>query len=285
MRGGVLAATPLYVYDMRDVELPKYVYKYVTWEKEYHKKILTDNEIFFTSASNFNDPFDSSVPLRYDLGSDDQLLNLCIDHVRRDNPYLTDSEVKRVARNVLRENNPRSPDWINYHIKVQREYAATNFGILSCSTSNNSILMWSHYAKYHQGICLRFNCEKFRNYFHSDECVKNDLIVYWDFINYENDYPLQNPFILDENESYVKQLLIKSKDWEYEKEIRFILFSHPNKVVTIPNNIIDQVILGCKISNDNKNEIIEIANNKKIELLQSVLKQDEFGLEFSNINV
>jgi len=270
---------------MEIIELPKYVYKYITWEKDYHKRILTDNEIYFTSASNFNDPFDSSVPLRYDLGSDEQVFNLCVEHVRRDNPNLTDDEVKRVARNVLRDNDPRSPKWIKYHIDVQREYAATQFGILSCSTLNNSILMWSHYSNYHKGICIRFNCQKFREFMESQECVQNDLIIYWNYVDYKKEYPIKNPFELDMDESYVKQLLIKSDDWGYEKELRFILFSYPNKAIIIPGDIIDQVILGCKISESNKNEIIEIAKKKKIELQQAMLKQDAFALDFNKINV
>ena len=163
---------------MEIIELPKYVYKYVTWEMDYHKKILTDNEIYFASASKFNDPFDSSVPLRYDLGSDEQIFDLCVENVRRDNYLLTDDEVKRVARNILRDNDPRSPGWIKYHINVQREYAATQFGIFSCSTLNHSILMWSHYSNYHKGIVVRFNCKRFREFMESKECLQNDLIIY-----------------------------------------------------------------------------------------------------------
>jgi Protein of unknown function (DUF2971) len=270
---------------MEIIELPKYVYKYISWEKNYHKKILNANEVYFTSASKFNDPFDSSVPLRYELGRDEQIFDLCVAHVRRDDPMLTDDEVKRVARNILRDNDPRSPEWIKYHIKVQREYATTKFGILSFSTINNSILMWSHYSNYHQGICVRFNCQKFREFIESKECWRNDLIIYWNYVAYKKEYPLQNPFELDWDESYVKQLLIKSDNWEYEKELRFILFRYPNMAVIIPNGIIDQVILGCKISESNKMEIIEIAKSKKIELLQADLKQDAFGLDFNNINV
>ncbi len=267
------------------IELPSYIYKYITWGKEYHKRVLRTNEIFFTSARNFNDPFDSSVPLRYDLGSDEQLFELCVDHVRHDNIYLTDDEVKRVARNILRDNNPRSPGWITYHINIQKEYAATKFGILSCSTIKDSILMWSHYSDFHKGICLRLNCQKFREFMESKECLENDLVIYWNYIDYKIEYPLQNPFELDEDESYVKQLLIKSEDWQYEKEIRFILFNYPNKAVIIPDGIIDQVILGCRMSEKNKMEIIKITKSKNIELQQADLKQDKFGLDFNKVNV
>ena len=65
-------------------------------EIEYHKKILLKNEIYFTSVRKFNDPFDSTVPFRYDLGSYEQIFSLYVEHVRRDHPMLTENEVIEV---------------------------------------------------------------------------------------------------------------------------------------------------------------------------------------------
>jgi hypothetical protein len=266
------------------IELPKYVYKYITWEKVYHKKVLLEQEIFFTSSRNFNDPFDSTVHFRYDYGTDEQILELYIEHIRHDHPNLLEDEVKRVARNELMLNDIRDPERIKYNTDVQREYTATKFGIFSVSTRNDNILMWSHYSNHHKGICVRFNCQKFQEFLETD-CPQNDLIVYWNYIDYKNEYPLLNPFESDKDENYIKPLLIKSSDWKYENEFRFILFDYPNKAVIIPNSIIDQVILGCRISKENEKEIIEIVKGKNIELIQAVLKQNSFGLDFNKINV
>ena len=269
---------------MQSIELPEHVYKYVTWEKEYHKKILLENEIFFPSVRKFNDPFDSTVPFRYDLGSDEQISSLYVEHISRDHPELTENEVKRVARNELRINDIRNPERVQYHINVQREFAATKFGIFSVSTQKDNILLWSHYSNLHKGICIRFSCKKFRKFIETD-CVKKDLIIHWDYVDYQNEYPTLNPFEFEKIESYTKSLLIKSKDWKYENELRFILFDLPDKAIIIPDGIIDQVILGCKITKENKKELIQIAKKKNIELQQAVLKQNTFGLDFNKIKL
>lgn len=83
------------------IELPDYVYKYISWKNSYHKEILLENKIFFSSVKNFNDPFDSTIPLRYDLGTDEQILNLFIKLIKIDNPQLTDDETKRIVRNEM----------------------------------------------------------------------------------------------------------------------------------------------------------------------------------------
>jgi hypothetical protein len=49
---------------------PEILYKYRTWYNEcdkfqYQKRILTDNELYLSSADQFNDPFDSALPFRY----------------------------------------------------------------------------------------------------------------------------------------------------------------------------------------------------------------------------
>ena len=130
----------------------------------------------------------------------------------------------------------------------------------------------------------RFNCIKLREFIETD-CVKNDLIIHWDYVDYQNEYPTLNPFEFEKIESYTKSLLIKSKDWKYESELRFILFDFPNKALIVPDGIIDQVILGCRITKENEKELIQIAKKKKIELQQAVLKQDTFGLDFNMIKL
>ena len=67
---------------------------------------------------------------------------------------LSENEVKRVARNELRINDIRNPERIQYNINVQREFAATKFGIFAVSTKIDNILLWSHYSNSHKGICI-----------------------------------------------------------------------------------------------------------------------------------
>ena len=46
--------------------IPSILYKYRDWSNIYHKKIITENQIFLSSQNGFNDPFDATIPFRYD---------------------------------------------------------------------------------------------------------------------------------------------------------------------------------------------------------------------------
>ncbi|MCH7827844.1 MAG: DUF2971 domain-containing protein [Bacteroidetes bacterium] len=265
------------------IKLPEFIYKYISWDKEYHKKIILENKIFFSSVKKFNDPFDSTIPLRYDIGTDEQIYDLFIKLIRNDNHNLTDDEVKRIARNEMNYDDIRGDKRIQNTIDNQREIIATKYGIFSASYEFDSVLMWSHYSNLHKGLCVRFNCKKFKNYI-ENECLKNDWIIIWGNAEYSKDYPILNPFELNNDDLIMKSLLLKSKLWRYENEIRFILFSFPDKELKLPDGIINQIILGCKISPNDRQELIEFSKKKNIELIQAFRKDYSFGLGFVKVN-
>ena len=265
-------------------ELPKYLFKYITWEKDYHKNLIIENEFFFSSAEKFNDPFDSSVPLRYDLGTEEQILERYKAHTSQLHPQLTPSEVERVARNEMRINNIKDPQNVERLLQKNRQWIIEKYGIFSATSDNKNILMWSHYANSHKGICIRINIDLFLNFIKYD-CAKRGILIVWDKIEYQTDYPLLLPFELSDIDFVLKTLLIKSHHWEYEKEYRFILLDKPNTIIKVPPGIIDQIILGCNISKRDKKELSEISKSKKIELLKAKIKRNSFGLNILKINV
>jgi hypothetical protein len=269
---------------MKLINLPNYVYKYISWDNEFHKRIVLNNELFFSSVKNFNDPFDSTIPLRYDKGTDDQLFDLFVQIIHRENPIFTDDKVKEMAKNELYNNDVRNALRIQNTIENQRELIATKYGIFSTSYRYNSVLMWSHYSNLHKGICIRINCKKFQDFI-KNECPKNDYIIVWDKVEYKKDYPILNPFRLTDYEQIMKSLLLKSVIWKYEEEIRFILFTYSNRILTIPDGIIDQIILGCRTSKNHTQELIDFSKKKNIELIRAFRKENNFGLDFIKIDV
>lgn len=269
---------------MDSPNLPIHIYKYVSWDNDFHRRMIYENEIFFASAERLNDPSDSAVPLRYDLGTDEQIYERYKYYVKLDHPHLTKSEIERVALNEMKINDIKNSNKLNGLLDKQRQLVKDKYGIFSMTTENNSILMWSHYSNSHKGICVRFNTKNFLNFIRND-CVKKRLLIVWAKVDYEINYPLINPFELDTDDIILKPLLIKSEKWKYENEIRFVLFDYSNKVINIPDDIIDQIILGCKISPEDKDSIIEVAQKKKLELSQSILRKNSFDLEFRKVSL
>ena len=47
---------------LEDIELPSIVYKYRSWSDEYHKRFLTEREVFMASPKTFEDELDCHSP-------------------------------------------------------------------------------------------------------------------------------------------------------------------------------------------------------------------------------
>lgn len=98
--------------------------------------------------------------------------------------------------------------------------------VSSFSKSNSSFLMWSHYAKGHRGVCIEF------------EIDEDDInLVQVDYSNKMYSFELtkameiglghklaKKKIEIDENKYryMLNPLFLKSADWEYEQEVRYI---------------------------------------------------------------
>jgi len=49
------------------IEVPDITYKYRSWNDPYHKKILTENEIYFASPNKLNDQKDFKISVSWSL--------------------------------------------------------------------------------------------------------------------------------------------------------------------------------------------------------------------------
>ena len=50
-----------FLYDVPDV-----LYKYRDRNDDYHKRLLENKKLYFSAIDQFNDPFDGSIPYRYE---------------------------------------------------------------------------------------------------------------------------------------------------------------------------------------------------------------------------
>ena len=96
--------------------------------------------------------------------------------------------------------------------KVKNEFKediSDKYGIICFSNSYHSMLMWSHYADKHRGICLGFDiCE--------DDCF--DVIYSESMTNFQNNFNTPStPFTLKDLQGI---LSLKYREWAYEEECR-----------------------------------------------------------------
>jgi hypothetical protein len=93
-------------------------------------------------------------------------------------------------------------------------------GICVCcfSKNMNEILMWSHYADNHKGVCLEFEID--------EEKFKETLME----MKYDNNLTILDKVELHDNgslklntETNGKFIITKFKNWEYEQELRITI--------------------------------------------------------------
>ena len=154
------------------------------------------------------------------------------------------------------------------------------FKICSFSTIFDSILMWAHYAKSHTGFCIEYNSLEV-------EMKKN---IIFPILYKEKLLDITNAAMLEEekrNNTYlIKATLIKSKEWEYEKEWRLIVQPklERNKKY-LDNDTYDMPIpkaicMGLNITEDNKKRLLSICKDKKIPLYQMIKDSKYYKLKY-----
>ncbi len=233
-------------------------------KNEHHmERIFTHNELYFPSPRQFNDPFDSKVQLSFQGTKQEwqrylrQLFKTYKPHWNREQRF---TEVKKIINEKKYKRIPND---------LENKYL-DNIGVFCLSEKNDHILMWSHYCEGHTGFCLEFRATSTTPFFGRAQKVK-----------YAEIYPNVNFFRNSRDERTEAILLTKAKYWEYEQEWRIIDHQTGYGIYTFPGELLTGVILGCQMSEENKNKIRTWLRNRDPHpiLYQAELKEREFGLD------
>jgi len=261
------------------------LYKFRDWNDSLHRRILTEREIYFASPNQFNDPFDCFLIPRYDLLSENEKLDKYKELIKSDRPQLNSIEVLREAKKWHRL---KLLDGKNFLERAENLLRTNNerYGIFSVTKTKDPILLWSHYANSHKGFCVAFNTvlltENIRNSFFYIKIISHDVDVV-----YSNNYPLLIPRKEITPKEYIeKPLSTKASYWSYEEEMRFILFDITRTPLKLEQEVYDSIILGCNISDADKNEIIETSTSRfqSIKIFQAKKHLTQYALEYERLH-
>lgn len=215
-----------------------------------NKHLLQDlilSEITVSDPATFNDPFDTPLYLYLSHkenmdATDDTLPEGLIAMLKkiRIRSFIGDQE------GVCNDDNDIM-EWIN---RLSNETPPTYFEF------HNNILMWSHYADSHRGICIEYSMNDFSS--NRDESIIAQFVK----VNYEPcNVELNGSRFLD----YKQGFLDKHKDWKYENEVRLVYFN--------PNN--EESHIGLPLSNGSKIAAIYFGlrcSDKDKKLIKTILK-------------
>ena len=183
--------------------------------------------------------------------------------------------------------------YIDKFVEVQAG-ARASVGVICFTSSGDNILMWSHYANNHEGICIEFDLEN--NFFNGkykdssfsvfSESKLKDHYANIGIIN-EVKYSEERPTFLDPSEiSYNTEFwFVKSKNWAYENEYRILLpTDHAIRekdmlFYKMDKAAIKSVIVGCQMPVKAKKEIFDLCYPLGIKVKEAFVNSAKFKLD------
>jgi hypothetical protein len=261
------------------ISRPERLFKYRTAAQA--KEILLKGVLWFASPLTFNDPFDCMLSPSFN-GSTKELKEQFMAMLRSKNPLAN----RATRRRELKRLNPI----IDNSLFEEAFEGAFNTwrsrtGILCFGEDQGQILMWSHYAEGHQGVCLGFKTDN--EFFNGVREVK-----YASRFPDLSFFPKAARALAQEQSSadllrfFDDLLLTKALEWKYEGEWRLIRQEiNGNGVHSFPLSLLDSVVFGCRMAHENEHDLLNVIKTlpSHPRVFRTVRKKGEFGLDFRQL--
>lgn len=192
-------------------------------DDENSEKIFTEHTLWFAHPKQFNDPFDCWANIQY--------INRKGLYDLAENVPMSDT-LKYIYKNGI-------PVYTKEMYKRDIDEVFNRIGICSFSKNCQNILMWSHYAQYHEGFCLQFDTLEDPSFF--------SLALPVNYVDTMPEYDLFTDII----DMLDKTIRPKSRVWEYEEEVRIIkthreIDYNKSQAFEFTPNALKKIIFGCK---------------------------------------
>lgn len=235
--------------------LPKTLFRFSNPDSPHFLKELSDKKLYFSNPALFNDPFDCRI------------------------------EYLRIVREALLNHGISDEDTVK-RLEQQIELIISNIGICCFSRARKNQLMWSHYAKSHEGICIGFNRQRL---------LKDIEPNYVEDVVYQSKHPLTdfdvNLWLLAYKSSLDDKKILRTiiwhllktkyRYWQYERETRLIL--KKNGAYDINPATIRNITFGLRASNETKLRVYDALSSsewKHVEILESARVNERYALDF-----
>ena len=237
---------------------------------DYTLNILRNDRLWAAKPERFNDPFDDgNLKIAKGFTEQDYLAATCRKYGK--SAQWTREVVQHVNKTLDAEGN-FTPEGQNRVNKAKEELIEENrnSGVVCLSEVCDSILMWSHYAQKHMGVCFEFTRAEDNKLGDEEICSP---------VKYERHYPQINLGSLIHQDGRVVEAMMRTKSWEwaYEKEWRLITDCGDGEC-PLPGPI-SCVILGVRIEDKFKSCIEKLCENRNIPFVQAQLADREYKIE------
>ena len=288
---------------------PAFLYKYAPVNLERIRSVLVDKKVWFAEPRALNDPFDCRIVP--DLSSPDARNRWGRHMAKRFNSLQEAGVLQSLqdrgipipthesVRGSLERMSAGNSEDMSLLIQAT-EKQSEEFGVFCFAENPDNLPMWAHYADNHEGVCYRFDLSQ--HVFRALDGSKRPPCFPFTFLGkvaYRKKYRTLSPESFKPgNEEYLRSLFLSKSDmWEYEGEWRAImrprsywreewahtphnrreLYQGPGEH-RLEQGLLSGVILGVRMCDSLKRNVVEMARKGGVEILQAKLKEFEYGL-------
>ena len=237
---------------------PQYWYKYRSISRA--KEIITGGDLYFSSPKNFNDPYDCQIIQACQYEKKDIINLFSHADLCREHP-----EILNYIENTIDDNIDNGKLYEVIECAFRNNLYSK--GVCCFSSIFDSILMWSHYAENHKGVCLKFDVIKDPPFFD-----------YPLLMSYEDEYPQIN-FAKDSMKCIMTVLGTKYAGWGYEKELR--VYKKQMGIYPFLHSALVEIIFGCKAEEKDISEIMSLVSKYHYDITFSkmIMSKQKFNLK------
>lgn len=273
---------------------------------------LKKNRLYFSTPTNFNDPYDNRIyvdkdKIEFVIRENWEHMDDFLNRLQESNPMVAHFGRSLWISDKKTEFQINFLNMINDLIDKIRDNYRNYMKIICFSEEYDSELMWSHYAENHKGFLIAYEKENIENgTIYSKDKEKINKKIKLSKVQYTNeqvdmtknihDYLLKHLLPSNLDVSNIPEIpngilrdmaTTKSESWKYEKEWRLI----PRIIDISRENPISYVeikpkaiIAGTQCTNGDKRVLANIAKEKKIPFYEMQISSGiQYSLEIERI--
>lgn len=215
-------------------DLSRFLYKYRGMSGDYDKQNLRDMIVYsvlrLSSPATFNDPYEMFVHIVVE-GSREQRLERFSQIAAQQAPTASPEQRGETVRVLMERSDLAHAERCQQSLAGIRQRS----GVFCFAGDPRSVLMWSHYAENHRGVCLQF--ERMKDFLTLGHAVR---------VDYREDLPVVN-WIVNFHRDVKHVLLAKHPSWNYEQERRITSIDNANRYLQLRPDALTGIVFGCRI--------------------------------------
>jgi hypothetical protein len=215
-------------------QLSRFLYKYRGFSGKYDEQNLRDMIVYsvlrLSAHSTFNDPYEMFVQIVLH-STREQRLHRFTQLSAAQAPGAPPDRRAEMVRVLMETSDSEHVERCQNSVAGIRERS----GVFCFAGDPRSVLMWSHYAENHHGVCLQF--ERLKDFPTLGHAVR---------VKYREDLPTVN-WIVGFPGDIEHMLLAKHPSWNYEKERRITSIDNANRYLQLRPDALTGIIFGCRI--------------------------------------